>query len=116
MIKNTQMSNPGLLKELAKDLGISTNSQAANGEDFAQDLANYMSALIQIVGRNDTNDIASCPQLFEDEVKKEAHSLGLTLKFAGENDNNTEKSLVISRNFGCKAVKLFIKSIEGAVK
>ena len=116
IIKNTEISNPGLVKEFAKDLGISTDAQTANVEDFAQNLANYVSALIQVIGRNDYNDIPSNSQIFEDEVMKEAQTLGLTVKFAGENTNDAENVLTVPENFACKTVEQFTKSIEGVVK
>ena len=49
-------------------------------------------------------------------MTKEAQTLGLTVKFAGENANDAENVLTAPENFACKTVEQFTKSIEGVVK
>ena len=116
IIINTQKSNPGLIKQFAEDLGVFVNGLVANGEVFAQNLASYISALIQVIGSNDFSGISSVSVFFEDELKKKAESLGLTIKFVGEASTNIKNELILVKDFKCKVVKLFLSSIESVIK
>lgn len=109
-------SQPGLIRELASDLGVLVNDEVANDEDFVQNVANYIAAVIQVIGRNDFNGIPSIPEFFEDEVKKAAQKLGLDISVADKVINNGVKSLTLVKDFECKVINQFLKSTEGVVK
>lgn len=109
-------SQPGLIKELAKDFGVLVNDEVADGQDFVENVADYIAAVIEVIGRNDFNGVPSIPEFLQSEVKKAAQQLGLTIEVADEVKDDGQRSLTLVKNFSCKVVNQFLKSTEGVVK